>query len=91
MRFRHHRFSRPIRLLVAAGVLLLAGRTSEAADCSSDAANILEHCGFQSSTDVTTQPNEWILGGDVAPCFSVGTFSHNAADGSNTPPRSWPP
>jgi hypothetical protein len=85
MRLRHCGFLRPNRLailLLAPGAFLFGG-SPLAADCSGDPANILEHCGFQSSTDVTA-PTEWILGGGVAPCFSVGTFSHDAADGSNS-------
>ena len=85
MRLRHCRLVRPIRgaALLAACAVFLIGERPLAADCSGDPANILEHCGFQSSTDVTA-PTEWLLGGNVAPCFSVGTFSHDAADGSNS-------
>jgi hypothetical protein len=65
----------------------LAAAPISAADCSADPANILEHCGFQSATNVTT-PTEWKLTGAGAPCFATGSYSHDATDGSNTPPPS---
>ena len=54
----------------ALGLLALAAAARPAlADCSNDAGNLIQSCGFQAAADTVGATSPWVLSPEAAPRF----------------------